>query len=144
MQQSTASDLFLNLNASKLSLNCTFSHNAKTVIMNKMFCLMIWHYIFIHLDFSVHLASSSQPPPDYMKYAVERPFSWQWWSKLAPVRDGFDALLTIKNCKVGGSPGLVIVEGDSCSKGCGFESWRRILDGHFFTLLCCKNCIDRK
>ena len=76
-----------------------------------------------------------------MKYAVERPFSWQWWSKLAPVRDGFDALLTIKNCKVGGSPGLVIVEGDSCSKGCGFESWRRILDGHFFTLICGKNCI---
>ena len=23
----------------------------------------------------------------------------------------------------------------------GFESRRRILDGHFFTLICCKNCI---
>ena len=30
---------------------------------------------------------------------------------------------------------------DSCSKGCGFESQRHILDGHFFTFICCKNCI---
>ena len=30
---------------------------------------------------------------------------------------------------------------NSCLKGCGFESWRCILDGHFFTLICCKNCI---
>ena len=30
----------------------------------------------------------------------------------------------------GGSPGLVVMGGDSCSKGCGFESWHRILDGH--------------
>ena len=30
---------------------------------------------------------------------------------------------------------------DSRSKGRGFESQRRILDGHFFTLICCKNCI---
>ena len=34
-----------------------------------------------------------------------------------------------------------MVKGDeSCSKGCGFESQRHILDGHFFTLICCKNC----
>ena len=32
---------------------------------------------------------------------------------------------------VGGSPGLVVMGGDSCSKGCGFKSQRRILDGHF-------------
>ena len=37
-----------------------------------------------------------------------------------------------------------MVMGDvSCSKGRVFESWRRILDGlTFFTLICCKNCID--
>ena len=29
---------------------------------------------------------------------------------------------------------------DSCSKGRGFESRRRIPDGHFFTFNCCKNC----
>ena len=26
------------------------------------------------------------------------------------------------------------------SKGHGFESQYRILDGHFFTIICCKNC----
>ena len=30
--------------------------------------------------------------------------------------------------------------GDSCSKGCGFESQQQILDGHFFTFKCSKNC----
>ena len=29
-----------------------------------------------------------------------------------------------------GSPGLVVMGGDSHFKGCGFESRRRILDGH--------------
>ena len=31
---------------------------------------------------------------------------------------------------------------DSRSEGCGFESRHRILDGHFFTYICCKNCND--
>ena len=35
----------------------------------------------------------------------------------------------------------MVMGGDSHSKGRGFESQRRILDGHFFTLICCKNCI---
>ena len=35
-----------------------------------------------------------------------------------------------------------MVMGDnSCPEGCVFESRLRILDGHFFTLICCKNCI---
>ena len=29
---------------------------------------------------------------------------------------------------------------DSRSKGRGFESQHRILDGHFFTYICCENC----
>ena len=29
---------------------------------------------------------------------------------------------------------------DSRSEGCGIESRHRILDGHFFTNICCKNC----
>ena len=29
---------------------------------------------------------------------------------------------------------------DSHLEGCGFESRHRILDGHFFTYICCKNC----
>ena len=40
------------------------------------------------------------------------------------------------------SPGLVVMGGDSCSEGCGFKSQHRILDGHFFTDICCKNCND--
>ena len=32
--------------------------------------------------------------------------------------------------------------GDSHSEGRGFESQHHILDGHFFTLICCKNCSD--
>ena len=43
-------------------------------------------------------------------------------------------LLCNKCLKVnlGGSPGLVVMGGDSCSGGRGFESQHRILDGHFF------------
>ena len=37
-----------------------------------------------------------------------------------------------------GSPGLVVMRGDSRSGGCGFESQCRLLDGHFFTLIWCK------
>ena len=43
-------------------------------------------------------------------------------------------------------PGLVVMGRDSCSKGHGFESQHRILDGHFFTYICCKNrgvCLKR-
>ena len=45
------------------------------------------------------------------------------------------------------SPGLVVMGGgDSHSKGLGFKSQHRILDGHFFTHICCKNfnvCLKR-
>ena len=36
---------------------------------------------------------------------------------------------------MGGSPGLVVMGGHSCSKGSEFESLHHILDGHFFTYL---------
>ena len=42
------------------------------------------------------------------------------------------------------SPGVVVMGDSTYLKGRGFESWRRILDGHFdifFTLICLKNCI---
>ena len=35
----------------------------------------------------------------------------------------------------------MVIGRDSRSVGCGFVSWHRILDGHFFTYICCKNCI---
>ena len=34
----------------------------------------------------------------------------------------------------------MVIGGDSYSKGRGFKSQCRILDGHFFTFICCKNC----
>ena len=43
---------------------------------------------------------------------------------------------------LGGSPGLVVMEGDSWSEGREFKSHQCMLDGHLFILICCKNCID--
>ena len=40
------------------------------------------------------------------------------------------------------SPGLAVMWGNSCSKGCGFESRHPKLDEHFFPYICCKNCND--
>ena len=41
-----------------------------------------------------------------------------------------------------GSPGLVVMGRDSRSKGHGFKSRDHVLDGHFFTYICYKNCND--
>ena len=46
----------------------------------------------------------------------------------------------VSNTKRDGSPGLLVMGRDSCSKGRGFESQDHILDGHFFIFICCKNC----
>ena len=35
----------------------------------------------------------------------------------------------------------MVMGDDSCLKRYGFKSRRHILAGHFFTLVCCKNCI---
>ena len=40
--------------------------------------------------------------------------------------------------KLGRSPGLVVMGGDSCSKGCEFKSLHRKLDGHFSHLIVVK------
>ena len=44
--------------------------------------------------------------------------------------------------RLNGSPGLVVMGDDSCSRGHGFESRSHILDGIFSTLIRCKNCND--
>ena len=41
---------------------------------------------------------------------------------------------------MGGSPGLVVMGGDSHSEGRGFKSQYRILDGHFSHILVVKIC----
>ena len=53
-------------------------------------------------------------------------------------KDGF----VFKRCRLGGRPGPAVMGDDSCSRGRGFESQLWILDGHLFTLICCKNCFD--
>ena len=40
--------------------------------------------------------------------------------------------------KKGRSPGLVVMGGDSCSKGCGLESQHCLLDGNFSHLFVVK------
>ena len=42
-----------------------------------------------------------------------------------------ESFFYIKRFVLSGSPGLVVMGGDSCSKGCEFKSQHRILDGHF-------------
>ena len=54
-------------------------------------------------------------------------------------REVLDSRIVIINF-VGWRPGLVVLGRDSGSEGCGFKSWHHILDGHFFTYICCKNC----
>ena len=39
----------------------------------------------------------------------------------------------------GRSPGLVVMGGDSCSKGRESKSQDHILDGHFFIIICWEN-----
>ena len=41
----------------------------------------------------------------------------------------------IKKKSSGGSLGLVVMGRDSCSESCEFESWHRILDGHFLYII---------
>ena len=38
----------------------------------------------------------------------------------------------------------MVMGGDSHSEGRGFEFQHRILDGHYFPFICCKNCNDCK
>ena len=54
--------------------------------------------------------------------------------------------IVVRKMSLLGSPGLVVMGGDSHSKGRGFESRHHILDGHFFTYICCKNlkCLSEK
>ena len=35
----------------------------------------------------------------------------------------------------------MVMGDDSCLRGRGFEIQQHIMDGHFFGLICCKNCI---
>ena len=68
--------------------------------------------------------------------------SHHFFAFLFTARDVLRKNVCKNNLQEGGNPGLAVMGGDSCSKDCGFESWLCILDGHFFTYSCCKNCND--
>ena len=55
------------------------------------------------------------------------------WSMLSPSTQTNRVQIPLKNlqCNQFGRPGLVVMGGDSCSEGRGFESQHNILDGHF-------------
>ena len=57
--------------------------------------------------------------------------------KFLPEMDHGTGRKRIKGNKIKCIPGLVVMVDDSCSEVVGSN----ILDGHFFTLICCKNCI---
>ena len=44
----------------------------------------------------------------------------------------------------GGSPGLVVMRGDSCPEDHGFESQHNILDGHFSHIFAVNICLRRR
>ena len=48
---------------------------------------------------------------------------------------------------MGGSPGLLVMGGDSYREGRGFESQHHILDGHYYHIFVVKNsdvCLKRQ
>ena len=45
---------------------------------------------------------------------------------------------------VGGSPGLLVLGGDSCSEGREFKSKHRIMDGHFSHMFVVKIVMSKK
>ena len=49
-----------------------------------------------------------------------------------------EKLHTKYQLSLGESPGLVVMGGESCSEVHRFESHYHILDGQFFTYICCK------
>ena len=62
------------------------------------------------------------------------------WVNLLLSHNGARIESTIKSYLEDWSPGLVVMGGDSRPEGRGFKSQHRMLDGHFFTCICCKNC----
>ena len=54
-----------------------------------------------------------------------------WWNHGSDKSTLLEISVNKKFVKLGGSPGTVVMAGDSSSEGRGFESQHRIMDGHF-------------
>ena len=66
----------------------------------------------------------------FMTLTICKPVLRQNCSMVCQIKRVADKLSRLRMFNQGWSPGLVVMGGDSCSKGRGFESRRRILDGH--------------
>ena len=77
----------------------------------------------------------------YWKNNLEIWSHWRKSDRVATYLSCFTRRCGNGKTRLGGSPGLVIMGDGSCSRGHGFESRHHLLDGHFFTFICCKNCI---
>ena len=71
------------------------------------------------------------------KYILPNWLMWKVISKLLL------CLSLIKSFSQGGNPGLVVEGEGLIAVCCEFKSQHRVLDGHFFTYLCCKVCLKR-
>ena len=72
--------------------------------------------------------SNGQKLPEVSLSTVKSVFDILWYFRCR----GFNVVKHFY--PIGGSPGLVVMGGDSCSKSREFKSWHRILDGRFFHL----------
>ena len=104
---------------------------------NKLFSVTS-NSVFVEVNRIILKVSSKETISGFLKTFAAN-ILWKWWTDVLTVFDDFSGPQRVElQC---GSPGLVAMGDDSCSKGCGFKSWRRILDGHFFILISCKKCI---
>ena len=106
---------------------------------NKLFSVTS-NSVFVEVNRIILKVSSKETISGFLKTFAAN-ILWKWWTDVLTVFDDFSGPQRVElQC---GSPGLVVMGDDSCSKGCGFKSWRRILDGHdFFShWFFCKNCI---
>ena len=72
---------------------------------------------------------------------------WCWQHKSAEIQGSSVKLTIEKTNGYDGRPGPVVMGGDSCSKGCEFESRHCILDRHFSHLFVVTNynvCLKRQ
>ena len=112
----------------ELILPSRWQYSAESLGMETTSCL--WFYGASIVSCSVMICSS-------------------WAAGDAPLQDSVPLglsfaiyIFTLIQTALGGSRGLVVMGGDSCSKGHGLNpSAGYWMEMTFFTLICCKNCI---
>ena len=90
-------------------------------------CISLTLYSFLSLDLHFLIKECSLTVYPSVSSALSLSLSL---SHVPSIHSRFHTLSN-KGPTLGGSTGLVVMGGDSCSEGRGFESWHHILDGHF-------------